>query len=459
MKLRFWLAFYIAKFGQAFLKLLRKNATYFPGKVAIKICPEFLKYIDRPKKIIAVTGTNGKTTVCNMINDILIDNNYNVLNNRLGSNINSGIASALLQHSNFFNKTKKDLAVFEVDERSSILIYKYIKPDYLVCTNLFRDSIKRNANTDFIVDVINAELPKDTVVLANADDLISCSLGKENPKIYYGIDKLDTDVKETTNIIKDIKTCPVCDEKLKYEYARYHHIGKAYCPNCGFKSPESNFLVKHIDKKRREIIVKEAKKSYKYSMLSDSIFNIYNELSAIAILRTIGLSATQINNSIKKMKIVETRLSEEKINGKKVITHLSKGQNPVAASRVFDYVQSVEGNKSVILITDDCDDAKHSSENLTWLYDADFELLNKENIKQIIIGGVRANDLYLRFLLAGIPKEKLIKIEDELETVNMLKCEEVEKIFILHDIYKFDVASKLKELLRKKLNTSEGEKE
>lgn len=451
MKFRFWIAFYVAKMGQAFLRLLKRNATYFPGKVAIKICPQFLKYIDRPDKIIAVTGTNGKTTVCNMINDILIDNGYNVLNNRLGSNINSGIASSLIENASLLNKTKKDLAVFEVDERSSILIYKYIKPDYLVCTNLFRDSIKRNAHTDYIVDIINSALPEETVVLANADDLISCSIGKENKHIYFGIDKLDTDVEETTNIIKDIKTCPICDTKLKYEYARYHHLGKAYCPNCDFKSPESNFLVRNIDKERKEIIIKEDVKSYKYNMLSDSIFNIYNELAAISILRIIGLSATEINNSIKKIKIVETRLSEEIINDKKVITHLSKGQNPVAASRVFDYVKSVEGNKAVILIIDDCDDAKHSSENLTWLYDADFELLNDDNIKQIIIGGVRANDYYLRLLLAGVPEERLAKVEDELKTVSLISQENVDTIFILHDIYKFDVASKLKETLRNKL--------
>jgi len=447
-KLRFYIAFYIAKLVQALLKLLRRNATYFPGKIAIKICPDFLKYVEIPEKIIAVTGTNGKTTVCNMINDILIDNGYKVLNNRLGSNINSGIASAILASNNFLNKNNKEIAVFEVDERSSKLIYKYITPTYLVCTNIFRDSIKRNAHTDYIVDIINSALPEKTIVLANADDLIACSIGKNNKKIYYGIDRLETDVEETNNIIKDIKTCPICDTKLKYEYARYHHLGKAYCPNCTFKSPESNFIVKIIEKERKEIIIKETKKSYKYHMIADSIFNIYNELSAISILRTIGLSATQINNSIKNIKIVETRICEQNINGKRVITHLSKGQNPVAASRVFDYVKSENGRKAVILIIDDCDDAKNSSENLTWLYDADFELLKQDNIKQIIIGGVRAHDYYLRLLLAGVPNEKLVKTEDELETIKFVNKEEVDTIFILHDIYKYDVAFKLKDILR-----------
>lgn len=447
-KLRFYIAFYIAKFIQCSLKVLKRNATYFPGKVAIKICPYFLQYINKPEKIIAVTGTNGKTTVCNIINDVLIDNGYNVLNNRLGSNINSGIASALLENNNLRNKTNKEIAVFEVDERSSKLIYKYVKPNYLLCTNLFRDSIKRNAHTDYIVDIINSALPKETKLLLNADDLISCSLGNENEKIYYGIDKLDSDVEETHNIIKDIKTCPECDAKLKYVYARYHHFGKAYCPKCSFKSPESNYLVTNIDKANKEITVQNNEEQYKYHIIGDSIFNIYNLISAVTMLREIGVEKEKINNSLKKTKIVETRINEEIINGKKVITHLSKGQNPVAASRVFDYIRNEDGNKSVILIIDDCDDAKNSSENLTWLYDADFELLKDEKVKQIIIGGVRANDYYLRLLLAGIEKDKLCKIEDELKTVEFIQKEEIDKIFILHDIYKYDVALKLKEKLR-----------
>lgn len=447
-KLRFYIAFYIAKIAIIVLKILRRNATYMPGKIAIKICPEFLKYIDKPQKIIAVTGTNGKTTVCNIINDILIDSGYNILNNRLGSNLNSGLATALLSKAKLNNKIKQDIAVFEVDERSSKLIYKYIEPNYLVCTNLFRDSIKRNAHTDYIVNIINSSLPKNTTLILNADDLISCSLGKENPKIYFGIDKLDTDVEETSNIIKDIKTCPICDTKLKYKYARYHHIGKAYCPNCDFASPESDYLVTKIDKENKEITIKNKEVEHKYPMIAESIFNIYNTLAAIAVLREIGVPEEKIHASLGTIKIVETRMSEEIINNKKVITHLTKGQNPVAASRVFDYVQSEPGNKAIILIIDDCDDAKNSSENLTWLYDADFELLNKDGIKQIIIGGVRANDYYLRLLFAGVPEEKLIKVENELETTKFIDKENVDTIFILHDIYKYDVALKLKDNLR-----------
>lgn len=448
-KLRFYIAFYIAKFVQLALKILRRNATYFPGKVAIKICPYFLEYISKPNKIIAVTGTNGKTTVCNMINDILIDNGYDVLNNRLGSNINSGIASAFLANSNFVNKTKKEIAVLEVDERSSILIYKYVKPTYLLCTNLFRDSIKRNAHTDFIVDVINRALPQETKLVLNADDLISCNLGKQNEKVYFGIDKLDSDVEETTNIIKDIKTCPECNTKLKYNYARYHHIGKAYCPNCNFKSPNSDYLVTNINNEDKKITIINEEKEYKYHMIANSIFNVYNLVAAITLLRQIGLKPEEINGSLQRIKVLETRFNEEEINGIKVICNMCKRENPVAASRNFDYVKNEDGNKSVIIIVDDNLDAKISSENITWLYDADFELLNDEKIKQVIVGGVRSSDHYLRLLMAGVQKEKIYIAENELETIDLVKKERIDKLFILHDMNKYDITLKLKEKMKK----------
>ena len=57
-------------------------------------------------------------------------------------------------------KQKYDVAVLEVDERSSIKVYSYITPTYLVCTNLFRDSIKRNAHPEFIFNIINGALQK-----------------------------------------------------------------------------------------------------------------------------------------------------------------------------------------------------------------------------------------------------------------------------------------------------------
>ena len=70
-KLRFFFALWMAKLSIPALKITRHNGTDFPGSLAVKLCPDFLKYIGRPDTIVAVTGTNGKTTVANMLGDVL----------------------------------------------------------------------------------------------------------------------------------------------------------------------------------------------------------------------------------------------------------------------------------------------------------------------------------------------------------------------------------------------------
>ncbi|MCF0120895.1 MAG: hypothetical protein HUJ65_04575, partial [Oscillospiraceae bacterium] len=59
-KLRFMAALWAAKCAKPVLKIFGRNATNFPGEVALKLCPDYLKYIGKPKQIITVTGTNGK---------------------------------------------------------------------------------------------------------------------------------------------------------------------------------------------------------------------------------------------------------------------------------------------------------------------------------------------------------------------------------------------------------------
>ena len=207
---RFIIALIISKLAMWLQKLLGMNASYFPGKLAIKLCPDFLGRIDKPKTIITVTGTNGKTTCCNMLIDALTDNGYDVLNNRAGSNVDAGIASSLIAECSLSGKVKKQLAVFEVDERSSKRIYSYVHPDYAVCTNLFRDSIQRNAHPEFIFSFIDSNLPDDTHMILNADDPISSRLKINNKRSYFSISRLPTDRDECVNIINDMRVCPYC---------------------------------------------------------------------------------------------------------------------------------------------------------------------------------------------------------------------------------------------------------
>lgn len=448
---KFYIVLYLAKLSRIALKIIGRDATYFPGKLAVTLCPDFLGRIDKPKTIIGVTGTNGKTTVCNMIEDCLKENGYEFIDNHLGSNINSGLASTLIEGASLLGKQKKDLAVFEIDERSAVKIYPYITPTYLVCTNLFRDSLKRNAHTEFISNILTNNIPKETKLILNGDDLIVSGLAPENERVYFGIDRLETDLEKCENIVRDITVCPKCDTKLEYDFVRYNHVGRAHCPKCDFASPKINYEVTNIDFEKMKMWVKDEQKEENYDIINNNIINIYNMLATIAVLKEIGLTRNQINSVLKNQKIVDTRYSKEKVKNIEIITQLSKGMNPIACSRAFDYVRKEEGNKAVFVLLDDLHEAANSSENIAWHYDTDYEFLNSESIKQILIAGARYLDTYVRLQMADIQKEKIIYQRDEISLVDKLNLEGIDKVFILHDLYSIDLKNQIKKKVEEKI--------
>lgn len=449
--LKFYIVLYLAKLSRVALKLIGRDATYFPGKLAVTLCPDFLGRIDKPKKIMGVTGTNGKTTVCNMIEDCLKENGYKFIDNHLGSNINSGLASTLIEGSSLLGKQKKDLAVFEIDERSAVKIYPYITPTYLVCTNLFRDSLKRNAHTEFISNILTNNIPKETKLILNGDDLIVAGLAPKNERVYFGIDRLETDLEKCENIVRDITVCPKCDTKLEYDFVRYNHVGRAHCPKCEFASPKINYELTNIDFEKMEMWVKDEGNEEKYNIINNNIINIYNMLATITVLKEMGLTRNQINPVLKKQKIVDTRYSKEKVKNIEIITQLSKGMNPIACSRAFDYVRKEEGNKAVFVLLDDLHEAANSSENIAWHYDTDYEFLNSESIKQILTAGARYLDTYVRMQMADIPKEKIVYGRDEISLVDRLNLEGIDKVFILHDLYSIDLKNQIKKKIEEKI--------
>lgn len=450
--LRFYFALFFAKGTALVLKLIGRKGTSMPGSWAIILCPDFLGRMPRPKTVIGITGSNGKTTVSNMVEDVLADHGYDFMCNRSGTNVATGIASSLIANSTLFGKPKKDLAVFELDERSSPHILPYIKPDILLCTNIFRDSYKRNAHMEFITDILNRYIPDGTRLVLNADDLLCAGLKPENDRAYYGIDKMDGETAECHNIVRDIAACPKCGAKLTWDFVRYHHIGRAHCEKCGYSSPDADYRITAMNTESGRMTVNARGSSAEFAMLNESVINIYNSLSAIALLSEFGLTSEQISTSMDKLSISSTRYLEEEVNGKKVILHLAKGQNPIACSRAFENIHDYPGRKSVILFLDDYFDALHSVENTAWLFDTDFEFLNDDSVTQVIAAGARHCDVYLRLLMAGIPKEKISHLEDNEAAAGLLQPDITDSVFILYDVYTIGLANRVKEQVKKLLS-------
>ena len=431
-KIRFLIAMIAAKAAILVLKLLGRNASYLPGKVALAIDKKFLAGLTQPKTVIAVTGTNGKTTVSNLLNSVLLKNGYRVTNNSLGSNVQAGIATALLEDSTISGKPKKDVAVLEVDERSSLLIYPYIKPDYLICNNIMRDSLARNAHTEFISYIINSALPSSTKVILNADDLVCATLAPNNKdRVYFGLD-VWKEHEETPLYLRDIVYCPSCGSLLEAEYIRYSHIGRHHCSKCSFASPVPDFVITEVDRSSETFVLKHGDQEQTYHLINDNEVNLYNFCGLVALLTTMGLTYEQISAGMEQSKIVKTRYDQIKSGGLTITMQLSKGQNPTASARCFSYVSKCAGEqKAIIFIGDDFED----SESPCWFFDSNYSYLKHPSINQIIFSGPRCKDQYLRAQLAGVPTEKIKITESSVAGTELLDTALSQDIYVLYGPY------------------------
>ena len=446
-RIRYFIALWASKAVYMLLRFLKRNATMYPGYIALKICPDYLAQTKKSPNVLCVTGTNGKTTTTNMVADILSQSGMKVVSNRYGSNINTGVATALTHSVGVWGKPKIDALVLEVDERFSRLILPFIKPDYLIVTNLFRDSIKRNAHPEYIFSILDTYVPKTTKLILNADCLQSSQLLKENERVYFGVDKLDTDVTECVNLINDFSICPVCDEKLEFNYLRYHHIGNAYCPKCGFKSYDADYRLTNIDYDNKTITVKHGGTESVYPMVNRALYNIYNELAAISLMSEFGVDLDKVKDYMRKISVTQTRYKEDKAGKTEIIRTMAKGQNSVSCSRTLDFVGHETGARTVFIMIDDLFERRDSSEFVGWIYDADFEFLNTPDIKQIVLAGPRCFDYKLRLLIAGVCEERILCEEDEFKAVDIMD-KDIDKLYLLHDTSTYDLACKVESKIK-----------
>ncbi|MDO4940740.1 MAG: MurT ligase domain-containing protein [Erysipelotrichaceae bacterium] len=444
-KFFFFIALWACKLTQVAMKLARKHVPYFAGNVAAKICPNFRYYLNKPKLIIAITGTNGKSTICQMFVDFFKKNYLKVVNND-GFNTAPGVIAYLADCVNIFNMVTADVAILEIDEISSSSIFKNITPNYMIVNNLMRDSIKANSTPDYVRDRIAEAIPEDTTLVINADDALCVTLGNNN-SIYYGMEKLDEDHDDIFNIVNDMVLCPKCHHKLKYNYVKYNNIGNYEC-SCGFKRPECKYEINMINFKNNYFLMNREK----YDINFNNIPNTYNVLAVISVLKELGYSTASINESFEKIKILDSRFANQQVKGKNLTSIMIKGSNPNTLYPMLKTINDCKDSKDIVFVFDDLQRRKYEVETEHWIYDVDFELLaNDKYINKIIIGGPRSKYYLVRLLIAGVDKEKIIIVDEEHKVIDKIAYKDVNNIFLSYDIYSCDLALELRKSIGTKM--------
>ena len=440
-RITFLFSLWIAKTLSFFISILHLGqASNFPGKIGLKFKKDSLKYFRFSKdcKIILISGTNGKSTTCGLLANLLKLAKKRVIYNRSGANLLSGINTTLCHYSSLWGNLNFDYIILETDEATLPIITKLIKPNIVLITNFFRDQLDRFGELDKTVKLIESGINNcnDLILVLNADDpnVAFLNTKPDFKKYYFGINinKSNESTNNHSIWISDpleISYCPYCKKILCFHFKTLGHLGNYYCASCDFKRPKIDFLATEIKTDNLTTNFNIESNGHKTNLFLPltGIYNLYNSLGAITIAKlTSSITNVQIQKALQSYSTIFGRGEKIKIKDKTVFVFLIK--NPTGTTEVLKSLIKVDNSRFLIAINDNYADGR----DISWLWDARFDLLSNHK-DEIFVSGKRAYDMALRLKYADIP-DKLIKVNENISTsikdsINTLKPSET--LFIL----------------------------
>ncbi|MBQ8001756.1 MAG: DUF1727 domain-containing protein [Ruminococcus sp.] len=419
MKIKVFFAVAFCKCVRFLAKLLGRGSS-LPGQLTLKLFPDILKYIKMPSKVIAVTGSNGKTSTLEMIAHVLKVAGLRVAYNKEGSNQIEGVTTFLLSDCTLSGKIKSDIVIMESDERFARHTFKHFKPNHLIITNLYRDQLTRNGHPEWVYDVIAECMDDSMELILNADDPLVSKFGKDRDKVrYFGADKLSIDEEENTSVYNDGKYCPCCKAPMEYDYYHYNHIGSYHCTSCGHKRNDTVWTITDASLKEGYIVVNG---KYKITLSFSSIYHCYNTLAAFAAADIAGVDPEVAAKALSGYDLRSGRIVEFTLGDKQGTLLVSKHENSISYDQSIRVARADKRECSVVVMVDAIS-RKYQTYETSWLWDIDFELLKSDNIKEVLLVGRYASDLATRFSFTDIDKEIIKTFEDIPESVEYLrKC-------------------------------------
>lgn len=156
---------------------LRGGGSALPGLVVERIDPGFLaRMLGRlPYGVVAVSGTNGKTTTTKMIVELLEAQGLRVFTNKTGSNFSRGVIAAALGECSLSGRLRADIAVLELDEAHAMHFIARVQPRVTLLLNVLRDQLDRFGEIDTTAKLLRriAEATTGGLVINREDRLLA----------------------------------------------------------------------------------------------------------------------------------------------------------------------------------------------------------------------------------------------------------------------------------------------
>jgi UDP-N-acetylmuramyl tripeptide synthase len=382
-------------------RLLRAGGgTTLPGKLLWRLDPGALDRLAArlPLGSAIVSATNGKTTTTAMVAEIL-GGRVELAHNHAGANLVSGIMSALVAAPG-----SAQLGLFELDEAHLPEVARRIRPRAICFGNLFRDQLDRYGELEQVAERWRravAELPDDTVVVANADDPQVGSLAERRvAAVRFGID----DVRHAHPLqhAADSKYCIRCGTPYEYAAAYVGHLGDYRCPNCGHARPALDVAARAIeleglDGSRFTLALPDSEHAVRLRL--PGLYNVYNAVAAASLAHVLGAAPAEIVAGLERFAAAFGRSERIAVGDKGLLVLLVK--NPAGANEVVCTLLAAGPPRQAVMALND---AIADGKDVSWIWDVDFEPL-LAGMEHIVASGDRAAELALRVRYGGFAGE------------------------------------------------------
>lgn len=413
--------------------VFHRPAANFPGKIALYVDPAVIGHAKGKlgRGSVTIVGTNGKTTVTNLLADVLEQAGFSTICNRTGANLDSGVATALLAGG------AADWGVFESDELWLAKIMPQLQPNYVLLLNLFRDQLDRCGEIDRIQDSIVGALgssPK-TVLVYNADDPLCATIAKRaselpgrehTPSVSFGVRE---SMGLAQNTVTDATICQFCSSMFTYQWRQYGQLGEYECPSCHFSRPTLDYAAEQVkltpDGMSFEIVsakgaantgqTASATQPLEIQASFTGAYMVYNLLAVGVMSSLLGCSQEALTSAIKHFDPQNGRLQSYTIGGRRVLLNLAK--NPTGFNQNLKIVNLDEGHPAVAFFINDKEADGH---DVSWLWDIDFEELCENEPCRVYAGGIRGADMAVRLKYADIAAQQVASPQALLESLAQL---------------------------------------
>jgi UDP-N-acetylmuramyl tripeptide synthase len=382
--------------------------------VARRVDPLVLERLvaERGVPVVAITGSNGKTTTARFTAALLRGEGVIVSHNSAGANLIQGVTSLAVSYADMRGDLPDGLLVAEVDEGALPKVAPELAPRALLVTDLFRDQLDRFGEIYAVADAIEsvaAGLPPDSALIVNADDPMVAMLARSRRgrRVTFGLE-IDRSTDRITRAADTIR-CPKCRSDLEYRYVYLSHMGDYRCPSCGFERPRLDVAVTALevvglDCTRMEIETQSGKLTIEIPQ--SGVHIAYNAAGAIAILIGLGVSLEHAAESLAAVGPAFGRLEKIDADGRELLLAFAK--NPTSYNTTLRALATEEEPRQLLIAASN---TLVDGEDFGWLWDVDFETMAPK-VERAVVSGTRADELANRLKYAGVPPDRMTIVEN-----------------------------------------------